>query len=130
VDWLANRARTYVFSTAQPASLAAAALAALDIVENEPLRRRRVLERADSLRQRLTSRGWNTGNSNSQIIPLIVGEAERAMDLAGRLRAAGLYLPAIRPPTVPVGQSLLRISLSYNHTLEVMDRLVEALGPA
>ncbi len=128
IDWLANRARTYVFSTAQPPATSAAAIAALEIVKKEPQRRELLLARAAELRNRLREQGWNTGNSASQIIPLIVGEPARTMNLAASLRDAGFFVPGIRPPTVPEGESLLRISLCYHHTPEMMDALVAALG--
>jgi 8-amino-7-oxononanoate synthase len=127
-DWLANRARTYVFSTAAPAATAAASLAALEIVASEPHRRRELLQRAAELRLRLADAGWNIGRSQSQIIPLFVGDPQRAVALSGRLREHGLLVPAIRPPTVPEGQSLLRISLCHHHSPQMVDTLINALG--
>jgi 8-amino-7-oxononanoate synthase len=128
VDWLSNRARTYVFSTAQPAATSAAAIAALAIVREEPDRRLGLLRRAAELRRRLQEQGWNTGKSESQIIPLVVGEPDRTMALAGALREAGFYVPGIRPPSVPEGESLLRLTLCHHHTAEMVDALVEVLG--
>lgn len=128
IDWLVNRARPYVFSTAAPAAVAAASLAALDIVTTEPERRVTLLEQAADLRRRLTEHGWNVGNSVSQIIPVVVGEAEAAVRLSAALRERGLFVPAIRPPTVPKDEACLRISLSYAHSSEMIDGLVEALG--
>jgi 8-amino-7-oxononanoate synthase len=127
VDWLANRARTYVFSTAQPAATSAAAMASLDIVRHEPERRRVLLRHAAELRARLCEQGWNTGRSESQIIPLIVGTPESAMRLAGQLRDTGFFVPGIRPPSVPEGESLLRLSLCYHHTPEMIGALVDQL---
>lgn len=128
IDWLANRARPYVFSTASPPAGAAAAEAALAIVEAEPQRGKELLDRAAALRSALQDRGWDTGPSASQIIPLVVGPAERTMALSRRLREPGFYVPGIRPPTVPKGQSQLRISLSWGHTAEMVEGLVAALG--
>jgi 8-amino-7-oxononanoate synthase len=102
-------------------------LAALDIVANEPHRRATLLARAAELRCRLTDQGWNVGNSVSQIVPVVVGEAEAAVGLSAALRQRGLFVPAIRPPTVPKGEACLRISLSYTHSSEMVDRLVENL---
>ena len=145
IDWLANRARTYVFSTAQPAATSAAAIAALDIVRDEPRRRIDLLARASKLRDRLRERGWSLTpplppvedstwrgegrgeGITSQIIPLYVGEPERAVQMAGQLREAGFFVPAIRPPTVPEGESLLRLSLCYHHSPEMVDALVRQL---
>jgi 8-amino-7-oxononanoate synthase len=128
IDWLANRARTYVFSTAQPPATSAAAIAALDIVEREPNRRENLVRNATSLRERLRDGGWNTGDSESQIIPLIIGDAGRTMRLAASLREAGFFVPGIRPPSVPEGESLLRLSLCYRHTTEMIDGLTGALA--
>jgi len=128
IEWLANRARTYVFSTAQPPATSAAAIAALDIVEREPHRREQLLARAAGLRARLKQQGWNTGNSSSQIIPLVIGDPKRTLELAGSLREAGYFIPAIRPPSVPEGQSLLRLSLCYHHTPEIIDALTDQLA--
>jgi 8-amino-7-oxononanoate synthase len=120
IEWLANRARSYVFSTAPLEAMAAAGLAALRIVRDEPHRRRDLLERATWLRDRLGRDGWNVGRSESQIIPLRIGEPLPAMELAAALRERGFLAPAIRPPSVPEGESLLRISLSYDHSAEVV----------
>lgn len=128
IDWLANRARSYVFSTAPPAAWCAAAIAAIDIVQREPQRRVRLVENAVALRARLRRQGWNTGESTSQIIPIYIGEAEPTMQLAARLLERGLFVPGIRPPSVPDGQSLLRVSLSSAHTPEMIDELCIALG--
>jgi 8-amino-7-oxononanoate synthase len=128
VEWLVNRARSYVFSTAAPPAVAAAALAALEIVVQEPERRRGLLGRAESLRRTLTEQNWNVGRSASQIIPVIVGEPRRAVELSGRLREQGIFVPAIRPPTVPEGEACLRISLTWAHSEEMLRRLVAALG--
>jgi 8-amino-7-oxononanoate synthase len=85
------------------------------------------LESVASLREQLCEGGWNTGDSESQIIPIVVGDAERTMRLATSLRDAGFFVPGIRPPSVPEGESLLRLSLCYHHTAELIDGLTEAL---
>lgn len=128
IEWLVNRARPYVFSTALPPATCAAAAAALEIVEGEPQVRERLLAQAESLRCRLREIGPSVGQSTSQIIPLIVGNPERALQLSAQLRDAGLLVPAIRPPSVPAGESLLRISLSAAHDESHIERLIAALG--
>jgi 8-amino-7-oxononanoate synthase len=127
IDWLVNRARPYVFSTAHPDAGAAAALAAVEIVRNEPQRRQQLLARSAALRERLTSAGWDVGNSQSQIIPIRLGEAARAMQFAERLAEAGFFTPGIRPPSVPEGESLLRLSLCYGHTEQMLGDLLCAM---
>lgn len=128
IDWLANRARPYFFSTSAPAAIAAAGLAAIEIVQAEPQRRARLLQSAMHLRSRLRAKGWNVGQSAGQIVPVIVGDPSRALSLATKLREQGIYVPAIRPPSVPPGESLLRISLSCGHTDGDLERLIEAIG--
>ena len=124
IDWLFNRARSYVFSTAAPAAMMASARASLQIAQEEPHRREELLQKASYVRSELSERGWNLGNSNSQIIPVVVETPERALTLSAKLRAAGCHVPAIRPPTVPEGESLVRISLSYSHTDGDVEKLL------
>ncbi|TWT33079.1 8-amino-7-oxononanoate synthase [Blastopirellula retiformator] len=127
IDWLLNRARSYVFSTAAPMAASAAMLAALQIVRDEPERRQLLLKRADALRETLRKQGWQVGGE-SQIIPILLGEPEPTMQASHRLRDQGLFVPGIRPPSVPSGESLLRISLSYAHTPAHLDKLTTALA--
>ena len=128
VDWLANRARSYVFSTAQPAAASAAASAALQIVAEQPQQRRDLLRSASKLRSQLQQLGWNTGDSASQIIPLYVGSAAQTMQLVEQLKQSGYWIPGIRPPSVPEGRSLLRLSLTTAHDEEMLNGVVEALA--
>jgi 8-amino-7-oxononanoate synthase len=126
IEWLANRARPYVFSTAAPDATAAAALEALRIVRDEPHRRRELLQHATELRATFANQGWRLGDTQSQIIPLFVGDPQRTMRLMDTLLDRGLFVPGIRPPSVPEGESLLRISLSYAHTSEMQAQLLSA----
>jgi 8-amino-7-oxononanoate synthase len=128
IDWLTNRARAYVFSTAAPEALAAAGLASLEYVRDEPHRRQQLLAASASLRRALIERGYRIGATQSQIIPIYIGAAERAMQAAQTLRDAGLWVPGIRPPSVPEGESLLRISLSYAHTPAMIEQLLAELS--
>ena len=128
VDWLVNKARPYIFSTAGPAANCAAALRALEIIEQEPQRRAALLNRASDFRRRLRDQGWNLGASQSQIVPLVVGDSATALHLATRLREQGIWAPAIRPPAVPAGRALLRISLSWGHTGDMLEQLIAALA--
>jgi 8-amino-7-oxononanoate synthase len=127
VRWLVNHARPYVFSTALAPPAAAAALAALRILAEEPERRERLLRLAEGLRRELRGLGCAVGDSRCQIVPVIVGDARRAVALSRRLEEEGLLVPAIRPPSVPEGTSRLRISLSAGHTAEDIQKLVVAL---
>lgn len=127
IDWLANRARPFFFSTAAPAASIAAARAALKRVCNQSHRRETLLAQAAELRDRLTADGWDIGPSVSQIIPLRVGDPKRAMQLSRELAEQGLFAPGIRPPTVPEGESMVRLCLSYAHSRDDIDRLLQAL---
>ncbi|MBP87796.1 MAG: 8-amino-7-oxononanoate synthase [Planctomycetaceae bacterium] len=130
VDWIANRARTYIFSTAAPQAIAVAGLAALENVRSEPHRRIELLARAGELRQELHALGLDIGGSESQIIPIFLGDLTRTMLAVTTLGERGLFVPGIRPPSVPEGESLLRISLSYAHTPEMLGQLVDELERA
>lgn len=127
IDWLANRARTYGYSTAPPPAQCAAALAALDIVEQEPERRQQLLQMAARLRARLTSAGLQVVPSASQIIPIGLGDERLAVTASAILRERGIWAPAIRPPTVPAGRSCLRISVTVGHTPDEFDALFNGL---
>jgi 8-amino-7-oxononanoate synthase len=128
IDWLANRARPYVFSTAPPAALAAAGLTALEMVRAEPERRRTLLQQAAWLRRELQQQGWQLPPGFSQIIPLQLNDAALTMQAMQGLMERGFLVPGIRPPTVPVGESLLRISLSVSHQAEHLQQLLAALS--
>jgi 8-amino-7-oxononanoate synthase len=127
IDWLANRARTYGFSTAAPAAVAAAGLEALRIVGQQPERRERLQRVVHNLRTGLVQAGFIHSTSHSQIVPIFLGNPDRALAAAAELRSRGYLVPAIRPPSVPEGQSLLRISLTASHTPEHIDGLIDAL---
>jgi 8-amino-7-oxononanoate synthase len=127
IQWLANTARSYVFSTASPAPLAAAALCALRWIDEFPERRAQVLENASQLRHELALQGWKVSGQATQVIALPVGDPGQALQLAGELRKKGLLVPAIRPPSVPEGESLLRVSVGYRHQRADLEQLTVAL---
>ena len=122
-----NTSRAFIYTTAPPAAICAAALAALDIIQSEPQRRRRLLAMAGELREALQQAGMDTRESVSQIIPVVVGSAEEALALARRLLDAGFLVPAIRPPTVAPKTSRLRISLCATHEPGDLRRFVAVL---
>ncbi|MEM8679993.1 MAG: 8-amino-7-oxononanoate synthase [Planctomycetota bacterium] len=128
IDWIRNRSRSYIFSTACPPANCAAGLAALDIVRAVPQRRTQLAAAAAALRNQLRAEGYDTGRSESHIIPILLGDAERALQLSQRLMQQGVLVPAIRPPSVPRGRSLLRVSLCWNHTADMRQALLDALA--
>ena len=125
VDLLVNRARSYIFSTAPTPADAAAALAALTVLrsaEGDAL-----TARLASLIDRLSEAGLVPPGHPSPIIPIVLGSEQAALEASASLLEQGLWVPAIRPPTVPVGTSRLRVTLSAAHTDEDVTRLLDAL---
>ncbi|HEX7559712.1 MAG TPA: 8-amino-7-oxononanoate synthase, partial [Usitatibacter sp.] len=118
IDWLVQRARTYVYSTALPPMAAAVASAALDLVDEDPSIVLALRARIGELRATLSAAGIEAALSSTAIHPIIVGDARTALDASARLQDRGFLVPAIRPPTVPEGTSRLRVSLSAAHTRE------------
>ena len=130
IEWLTNHARSYVYSTASTLPNTAAASKAISLVRNMQSERLELARKAVELRRRLVSLGLEVGSGDSPIIPVVVYNKEKGMELSDRLLQAGVFVPAIRPPTVPKNQSLLRISLSILHSKEEIDRLIETLASA
>lgn len=124
---LVQQARTYIYTTATPPLLAHALLTSLKIIEQEQWRRERLHELAQRLKQGLQGAPWRLLPSDTPIQPLLVGGNAEALALSARLAGEGLLVPAIRPPTVPQGTARLRISLSADHGIDDVDRLVSAL---
>jgi 8-amino-7-oxononanoate synthase len=128
IDWIVNTARAFIYTTAVPPAACVAAMAALDIVEQEPERRGRLASNATRLRHELAEvRGYDIGQSACHIVPLIVGESSAAVRLSQQLEEDGLLVPAIRPPTVPRGQARLRLTLSSEHSDADIDHLLSAI---
>lgn len=127
VEWLVNRARTYIYTTAQPPLLAAAVSASLQRIAGEPWRRERLRQLIARLQAGVAGLPWRLMPSDTPIQPLLAGGNAVALRLAEGLRERGILVPAIRPPTVPRGEARLRISLSAAHTLEDVDALLSAL---
>jgi 8-amino-7-oxononanoate synthase len=127
IEWLVNKARTYIFTTAQPPLLAAAVSVSLQVIAADRWRRAHLLELIERLKSGLAGLPWPLMASATPIQPLLVGGNAEALRLADGLREQGILLPAIRPPTVPQGEARLRISLSAAHSLDDVDRLTVAL---
>ncbi len=133
IEFLLNRARSFVFTTGTPPALAAATLEALRIAETEEWRRTTVRERATRLRQRLQLAGRRIpGEPDGHIVPVLIGDPVRTMQIAADMRRRGFLIGGVRPPTVPEGTSRLRISVSAMHPRELIDalaaNLLDALG--
>ena len=128
VRWLRHAARAWIFSTAHPPAVAAAATRAIELVAEEPHRRIEVRAKAAAFRDRLTACGIDLGGAAAQIVPIVAGEAEAAVALSARLADAGFFVPAIRPPSVAPGKSLVRASLSWLHSASDLERLADAIA--
>jgi 8-amino-7-oxononanoate synthase len=127
IEWLVQRARTYVFSTASPPALAVALRESLHIIERETWRREQLQTLAARLRTGLVGLPWNLLPSQTAIQPLIIGDNAAALNVMAKLQEMNIWAPAIRPPTVPAGTARLRISLSAAHLVEDVDSLVVGL---
>jgi 8-amino-7-oxononanoate synthase len=127
VEWILQRARTYMFTTASPPMLAAALLAALDLIESESWRQRHLKVLIERLSAGLSALPWRLLPSQTAIQPLIIGDNLQAVSLMESLRRNQIWVPAIRPPTVPPGTARLRISLSAAHREQDVDRLLASL---
>ncbi|MBS1221949.1 MAG: 8-amino-7-oxononanoate synthase [Proteobacteria bacterium] len=127
IEWLMQRARSYIFTTASSPILAAALLASLELIADGDERRAHLQRLIVRLQEGLNDLPWRLPPSPTAIQPLLVGGNEAAVRLAGRLFERGLWVPAIRPPTVPAGTARLRISLSAAHRESQIDDLIAAL---
>jgi 8-amino-7-oxononanoate synthase len=131
VEWLLQKTRSYIFATAAPALLASALQMSLQLIEQDEWRRehlQRLIARLKTgLTQGLQGSSWHLGASATAIQPLLIGPNDAALGVMQGLRERGLWVPAIRPPTVAEGTSRLRITLSAAHTEADIDSLVQAL---
>jgi 8-amino-7-oxononanoate synthase/dethiobiotin synthase len=128
VEWLRNRARTYVFDTAPTPAAAGAAAEALRIVAAEPHRGPGVVAAAARLAQALADLGYEVGRPAAAIVPVLVGQGRDAMALSSRLLEHGVFVTAIRPPSVPPGTARLRVTVTAAHTEEHLAAAVEAFA--
>ena len=129
-QYLINTARPLIFSTALPPPAAAGALAALELLEEQPRRVRKLQLAGDLLRSELEGRGFDIGASSTQIVPLMAGGPEQAMQACEQALEQGVFAQAIRPPTVPAGTSRLRLAVMASHTKSELRTAAEVLGRA
>jgi 8-amino-7-oxononanoate synthase len=126
-DYLINRCSGLIYSTALPPPVLGAIDAALDLVPSLDAERAHVASLAERFRQGARSLGYDTGASTTQIVPLIAGSSHAALSLSKRLRDAGFFVTAIRPPTVPAGTARLRLAFTAAHSHADIAGLLEAL---
>jgi 8-amino-7-oxononanoate synthase len=130
VEYLVQRARPFVFSTAPPPALADALDASLDVLATEPERREQLASRVRCVRGRLARAGIAVSADGSQIIPVAIGDNDRAVAVALALQAEGFDVRAIRPPTVPPGTARLRVSVNRALSDETIERFAASLAAA
>ena len=128
IDYLVNKSRTLIYSTALPPSVLAAATAAVNILREEPKRRLRLRENVSYFKRGLSKIGFKVSEDPVPIIPIIVGRPEDALDISEMLLSKGIFVPAIRPPAIPKDTSRLRITLSACHKQEQMEKLLNLLS--
>jgi glycine C-acetyltransferase/8-amino-7-oxononanoate synthase len=127
-DLLINRCRSFIFTTSLPPAVMAMALAAIDLVKKEPERREALSANCSMLKNGLIQLGFELGQSESPILPLIVGDAGKCMKFSEQLLANGVFAQGIRPPTVPPGTSRLRITLMATHTAGQIERALKVFA--
>jgi glycine C-acetyltransferase/8-amino-7-oxononanoate synthase len=130
IRYLINRARSFIYTTAPPPATAAAALAALAVLRSDPARRARLWANQQRFLAGLKALGLTLPDTASPIMPVLVGDPEKATKLAERLLQLGVYAPAIRPPTVPRETSRVRTTVTSEHTTEQLDQVLAAFKQA
>ena len=128
IELLINRARGFIFTTGLPPAMLAAADAALNVMRSSPDLRKRLLKHAETLKTALTTLGYTLLPSQTQILPVVLGEPKRATDVADALLAEDVFAPAIRPPAVPSGTSRLRVTVMATHTDAGIQQAIEAFA--
>lgn len=130
IQYLINTSRPFMFTTAPPPSAAAAARAALTVLQQDPSRRARLWRNRDHLFAGLTRLGFHLTESASPILPILIGQADKALKFSEQLLAHGVYAPAIRPPTVPNGSSRIRVTVTAEHSPEQIELALSAFEQA
>lgn len=135
ISYLTNTARSLIYTTALPPAILAANLKSLEIVQKENTLREKLWENTSYLRRELKRIGFNLLSTQTPIIPVLLGETKLALEFSQALWESGIFMPAIRPPTVPAGQARLRLSVSALHqkkdlhyTLEQMEKIKKKIG--
>ncbi|MCZ6515495.1 MAG: 8-amino-7-oxononanoate synthase [Acidobacteria bacterium] len=127
-DYLINRARSFIYSTALPPATLAASLAAIEVVQKEPERRQALWKNVRVLSDGLKKQGWRLVSEGSHIMPVLVGEAGETMAVTEELLACGIFVQGLRPPTVPEGTCRLRLTPMATHTAGDLTEALAAFG--
>ncbi|MCD5390420.1 8-amino-7-oxononanoate synthase [candidate division NPL-UPA2 bacterium] len=126
-NYLINKARSFIYTTAPPPSVLATALAALELVDKESWRRKDLWENVHFFKEGLRHSGFNTLDSQTQIIPILVGDNQLTMTFSQGLFKEGVYIQGIRPPSVPSGEARLRATIMATHTRSDLEEALRAL---
>ena len=126
IDFIKHNARSLMFSAAPPPASVASVIKALEIIEREPERRQRLWENTDYMKREFSTMGYDTGDSASPVIPLVVGEDMAAFKMTIRLQEEGVFANPVVSPAVPVGRAMMRTSYMATHTRDHLDRSLDA----
>jgi glycine C-acetyltransferase/8-amino-7-oxononanoate synthase len=127
INYLRNKARSFMYTTALPPAVCAASIAGIKLIQKDPSLRDSLWHNVHYLKEKLELLNFNVISSESPIIPILIGDAKKAVEVSKFLYKNGILIPAIRPPTVPAGSSRLRLTVMSTHTREDMERLIDAL---
>ncbi len=127
IDLLVNKARSFIYTTALPPAVAASARKAIEIIRDEPASRQKLWANTDYFHKAIVGMGFNALSSVTPIIPIVVGDSAVAVEFSKRLLEEGIFVSAIRPPTVPVGTARLRLTIMATHTRQDLDHALEKL---
>ncbi len=127
INYLRNKARTFMYTTALPPAVCAASIAGIRLIRENPSLRTSLWNNVSYLKKELDLLSFNVISSESPIIPILIGDAKKAVDVSAFLYKKGILIPAIRPPTVPAKSSRLRMTVMSTHTREDMERLLDVL---
>jgi 8-amino-7-oxononanoate synthase len=128
IGFLRNKARPFIFTTSLPPASCAASIEAMRLMRSKPALRERLWKNADYFKRRVTALGLDMRGSETPIVPIMVGDHVKASEISRKLWKEGIYVPAIRPPTVPMGESRLRIVVTAMHTKQQLDHLLAVLA--
>ena len=127
ISYLRNKARPFMYTTALPPAVSAASIAGINLIQEDPSLRETLWNNVRCIKERLGSLGIDMISSQSQIIPLLIGDTQKTVDISKLLYERGILIPAIRPPTVPANSSRLRMTVMSSHTQADLESLFNAL---
>jgi 8-amino-7-oxononanoate synthase len=128
IEWVKHHARSLIFSAAPPPASVASVIKAIEIIEREPERRRQLWDNTRYMKRAFTDLGFDTGDSASPVIPLVVGDDMTAFRMTMRLQEEGVFANPVVSPAVPPGRAMIRTSYMATHTREHLDRALEAFA--